>query len=174
MSDPTPTTLPSRRRFLRRTAIAGVIVAGASALGVTAFTQAAAHGPWRRGGFMGASLDPATLDAHLDRMLRHLYVEVDATEAQKAALAPIVKAAARDLLPIRTRFHDARRQAIELLSRDTIDRGAIETLRAEQLALAEQASRRLVQALTDAADVLTPEQRRELAGRIGRWRGHHG
>jgi hypothetical protein len=29
---------------------------------------------------MGAALDPATMDAHLDRMLKHLYVEIDATD----------------------------------------------------------------------------------------------
>jgi Spy/CpxP family protein refolding chaperone len=163
-----------RRRFLRRTAIAGVIAAGVSALGLTAFTHAGAHG-WHRGGFMGgASLDPAQLDERLDRMLKHFYVEIDATDAQKQRLAPLVQDAARELLPLRGRLHEARRQALELLARETVDRGALETLRAEQLALAEQASRRLVQAVADIADVLTPEQRRQLADRIARRRGHRG
>ena len=71
-------------------------------------------------------------------------------------------------------MHDARRQAVELLSHDTVDRAALEALRADQLKLAEQASRRFTQALADVADVLTPEQRKALAERIGRWHGHRG
>src|SRR2546425_5684485 len=110
---------------------------------------------------MGAPLDPATLDEHLDRMLKHLYVEIDATDAQKQQLAPIVKGAARELLPLRAKMHDARRQAVELLSGESIDRAALETLRADQLKLAEQASKRFVQALADVADALTPEQRKQ-------------
>jgi Spy/CpxP family protein refolding chaperone len=65
----------------------------------------------------------------------------------------------------------ARKQAIELLTGDTIDRGAIEALRAEHLQLAEQASRRLAQAVSDAAEVLTPVQRKELAARMEKHRG---
>ncbi len=86
---------------------------------------------WHRGAFMGDHLDPAKLDAHLDRMLQHLYVEVDATDAQKQQLGPIVKAAARDLLPMRDRMRDARLQAVALLSQPSIDRAALEALRAE-------------------------------------------
>ena len=107
-------------------------------------------------------------------MLKHLYVEIDATDAQKQLLSPIVKGAARDLWPVRAKMHDARRQAVELLSHDTVDRAALEALRADQLKLAEQASRRFTQALADVADVLTPEQRKALAERIGRWHGHRG
>jgi protein CpxP len=179
MSDATPTPSPAlpnpRRRFFRRATIATIatlVAGGAAGLGVKAF----AHGPggWHRGGFMGAPLDPAEVDQHLNRMLRHLYAEIDATDAQKQQLAPIVKAAAADLLPLRTRMHEARRQAVELLSRDVIDRAALEALRVDKLRLAEQASQRLVQALADVADVLTPEQRKELAQRIGRWHGRRG
>ena len=124
--------------------------------------------------FMGAAIDPAMMDEHLDRMLKHLYVEIDATEAQKQQLAPIVKAAAHDLLPMRTQFQDARRQAIDLLSRERVDRAALEALRADQLRLAEQASVRFTQALADMADVLTPAQRKQLAERVGRWHGRRG
>jgi len=78
------------------------------------------------------------------------------------------------LLPLRAKMHDARRQAIELLSQQNIDRAALETLRTEQLKLAEQASQRLTQALADVADVLTPEQRQRLAERINRWHSRRG
>jgi protein CpxP len=124
---------------------------------------------------MAGLLDPAQMDEHIERMLKHLYVEIDATEEQKQRLASIVKQAAKDLLPLREKAHDARKTAAELLTQDSVDRAAIETLRTEQLQLVEQASRRFTQALADVAEVLTPAQRRQIAQhferRRGRWHG---
>lgn len=165
---------PRRRFFILAGVAAAVTAAAAAGLGIKAFAHGSGVGHWPRGGFLGASLDPAMLDEHLDRMLKHLYAEIDATDAQKQQLAPIVKGAAADLLPLRVRMREGRRQGIALLTQEHIDRAALETLRAEQLQLAEEASRRLTQALADAADVLTLSQRKQLAGRIGRWRGHTG
>ena len=76
----------------------------------------------------------------------------------------------RELQPLHEKFHAARGQAMELLTRDRIDPAAIESLRAEQLRLADDASRRFTRALTDAAEVLTPEQRKDLAARFERRR----
>lgn len=159
-----------RRRFFKRAAIATLIGGTAAGIGIKAFAHGGGYGGWHRGGFAAGPLDPAAVDEHLERMLKHLYVEIDATEEQKQRLAPVVKQVAKDLLPLREKMQTARKQAVELLTRDTIDRGAIESLRAEQLQLAEQASRRVAQALADAAEVLTPAQRRELAGRIEKHR----
>lgn len=172
----TPTSPPAspRRRFIRRAAIATAIAGVAAGIGWTAAAFGHGMGGWHRGGLMGAALDPARLDQRLDHMLRHLYVEVDATDAQKQQLGPIVKAAVRDLLPLHDRIHEARSQAVTLLSQPTVDRAALEVLRASQVQLWEQASRRLAQALADVADVLTPEQRKQLAERAAHWRGRHG
>jgi len=181
MSDTTETPQPPappadnpRRRFLRRAAIVTVIATLATGVGLKALAWGHGGGGWHRGGWMSANLDPAKLDEHLDRMLKHLYVEVDATDVQKQQLAPIVKTAARDLLPMRDRMRDARLQAVALLSQPSIDRAALEALRANQLQQAEQASRRFTQALADVADVLTAEQRKQLAERMSRWHGPRG
>jgi protein CpxP len=160
---PTP-----RRRFLMRAVLATLAAGTIAGIGARAFAQGG-WGGWHRGGFMGAQLDPAAVDEHLDRMLKHFYVEIDATEAQKQQLAPIVKAAARDLLPLAGQMRDTRRQALDLLAQPSVDRAALEALRAEKLRLAEQASQRLTAALADVADVLTPEQRRALAEHAQRW-----
>jgi protein CpxP len=158
-----------RRRFFKRAAIATLIGGIAAGIGFKAFAQGGGSCGWHRSGFAGGPLDPAQVDEHLDRMLKHLYVEIDATEEQKQKLAPIVKQAARDLLPLRDKARAARKQAIELLAADRVDRGAIEALRAEQIQLAEQASRRLTQALADVAEVLTPAQRKEIAARMEKY-----
>jgi Spy/CpxP family protein refolding chaperone len=165
-----------RRRFFRRAAIATLIGGIAAGIGITAFAHGGGLGGWRGGGMMSGAHDPAAMEAHVERMLKHLYVEIDATEEQKQKLAPIVKQAAQELLPLRERMHEARRRGLELLTQETIDRGAIEALRAEQVQLAEQASSRIVRSLADAAEVLTPAQRRQLAQRVERHRRgwHHG
>jgi Spy/CpxP family protein refolding chaperone len=158
-----------RRKFFKRAAIATLIGGLAAGIGYQAFAHGG-YGGWHRGGFAAGTLDPAEFDAHLDRMLKHLYVEIDATEAQKARIDPIVKQAAKDLLPLRDRMRAARTKAVGILTADAVDRAAIEALRAEQLALAEEGSRRIAQGLADIAEVLTPAQRKEIAQRIERHR----
>ena len=162
-----------RRRFFKRAAIATLIGGIAAGIGFKAFAQGGGCG-WHRCGYAAGPLDPAAVDQHLDRALKHLYVEIDATDEQKQRLEPIVKQAVKDLLPVREKAHAARKQAVELLAAERIDRGAFETLRAEQLQLAEQASKRFTQALADVAEVLTPVQRKQIAERMEsfgrRWR----
>jgi len=152
----------ARRGFFRRAGLFTLAGAALAAFGAKAY----AHGGWRRG-------EPLS-DAQIDRMLQHLYVEIDATEEQKQRLAPIVKEALKDLTPLREKMRAGRAQAIELLTQDRIDPAAIEALRAEKLRLADEASRRFTKALSDAAEVLTPEQRKTLAQRIERHRHRWG
>jgi len=121
---------------------------------------------------MSESMDPATMDDHVQRMVKHLAVEVDATPEQQAKLNAIAKSAAHDLAPLRGNMKRARQQALELLSAEKVDHAAIESLRAAQIATMDTASRRLSQALADAADVLTVDQRKKLAERAQHF-GHH-
>ncbi len=161
-----------RRKFFKRAAIATLIGGIAAGIGFKAFAQGGCG--WHRCGYAAGPLDAASVDQHLDRALKHLYVEIDATDEQKQRLEPIVKQAVKDLLPVREKAHAARKQAVELLAADSIDRGAIEALRAEHIVLAEQASKRFAQALADVAEVLTPAQRKQIAERMEsfgrRWR----
>ena len=83
---------------------------------------------------------------------------------------------------MRAKVFAARQQARDLLTQTTIDRAAIEKLRAEQIAAMDSVSKRIAQAIGDAAEVLTPEQRRKLGDMLppsgpggGYWHGwHHG
>src|SRR5258707_3831992 len=135
-----------RRKFFKRAAIATLIGGIAAGVGFKAFAQGGGCG-WPRCGYAAGPLDLVGVDQNLDRALKHLYVEIDATDEQKQRLEPIVKQAVKDLLPVREKARAARKQAVELLAAERIDRGAIEALRAGQIQLAEQASKRFTQAL---------------------------
>ena len=141
---------------------------GSLAAGISG--KAFAHGG-RHGGWGSGLMDPAAMNERIERFVKHLGVEVDATPEQQQKLAAIAKDAAKELAPLREHAHETRKQAIALLSASNIDRAAIEKLRAAQLAQAENASRRLTQTVADAAEVLTPEQRKKLAEHVGRGHG---
>lgn len=163
--------MSSRRRFFRRATIATLIGTLAAGVGAKAWAHGGPGGWHRGGGFMGGPMDPAAMDQRLERMVKHFAVDVNATPEQTAKLTEIAKAAAKDLRPMREKVRDARRRGMELLSAPTIDRAAIERLRAEQIQAADVASRRLSQALADTAEVLTPEQRKQFAERFQRRHG---
>ena len=76
-----------------------------------------------------------------------------------------MKAAANDLQASRKLHMQARRQSMQLLTASTIDRAQLEKLRVEQMQLGDSTSRRLLQAMIDSAEVLTPEQRAKVAER---------
>jgi len=146
------------------------LVAGAIAVaGVGMYRQHAmgfGHG-WRGHDWMqeGPRGEQFALQ-RVERMIGFATRRLDATEDQKKRLTDIATAAARDLLPMRARMREARREARQLLAAPTVDRDALEALRASQMANADAASRRLAQAIADAAEVLTPEQRAKLARRL--------
>ena len=108
------------------------------------------------------SVIEAFVDARADRMIRHLAVEIDATNDQQDKLKAIVHETVKGVLPVREKMLAARATARELLTQPTIDRAALEKLRADQIATHEAVSKQVVQAVADAADALTPEQRRKI------------
>jgi protein CpxP len=133
------------------------------------------HHGWRGGGMFGGPLTPAQVDERIDRITKHMAIELDASADQQARIATIAKTAVADLRPMREKALAARAQALALLTAPTVDRTAIERLRVEQIALADAASKRIAQALTDASEVLSPDQRRKIAdwaafiGPLARW-----
>ena len=169
-SAPSPSA-PPRRTLLRRLALPLLLIAAAMTGGVAsrAIGQHAFGPP-----FMAGPLDPATIEDRADRAVRHVAIEIDASNDQQEKLRAIVKGAVRDLLPMREKSLAARQRAQTLLTAPAIDRGAIEQFRVEQLALADAASKRFAQAIGDAADVLSPEQRRKLNERLIEFRQHRG
>ncbi len=162
-----------RRSAPARLALATLLAGLALGGGVYAFARGA-DGDGPRGATMNRPADPVQAEARVNRLLGHLYVEIDASDAQKQKIDPIVKAAARDLFPLRQKMRDIRRQQRELFTAEKVDRAAIEKLSEERSRLVEQMSKRFTQALVDVAEVLTPAQRQQLAERFGRFGGGHG
>ena len=163
---PYPRTRRSRTFFFATL----VLAAGLTGAAVTkAVSNPFGFGPGWHGGMRGpwsGPLDPAQIEDRADRMVRHLAVELDANNEQQDKLRGIMRGMLKDVIPAREKAQAARRQARDLLTQTTIDRGAMEKLRAEQIALADSVSKRIVQALGDAAEVLSPEQRRKLNDRL--------
>jgi Spy/CpxP family protein refolding chaperone len=154
----------SRRGLFVLAFLAVAIVAGLTGnMLTTAFGQGFAWHAWHDGAFMGGPLTPAQIDDRIDRMTKHMAIELDESADQQAKIAGIAKAAVGDLRPLREKAQAARSQAVALLTAPIIDRSAIERLRAEQIALAETASKRIAQAVADASEVLSPDQRRKVA-----------
>jgi periplasmic protein CpxP/Spy len=184
MVDQNPDQAPARRIFgggrgvLVMALLAVALLAGvAGNLLPPAFAQGfGMHHDWG-GGFMGGAPTQAQIDDRIDRMTKHMAIELDATADQQAKIAGIAKSAVTDLRAMREKAQAARAQAVSLLTAQTIDRTAIERLRTEQIALAETASKRIAQALADSAEVLNPEQRKKVADWVtsGPWsRWHRG
>jgi len=161
---PAPRTGDRPRRGIRLTWVAVLVIAAGliGAAATSAFSRGMGFGPghWH-GGFMNP-FDPAQAEDRADRMVRHLAVELDATNEQQEKLRGIMKSTLRDVLPMRDKVQAARQQARKLLTEPTVNRAEIERLRAEQIALADTFSKRVAQALGDAGEILTPEQRRKL------------
>ncbi len=100
---------------------------------------------------------------------------VGATADQKEKIFAIGRQAMTELMPLRDRRFVARTRLQELLKAPTVDRAAIEKLRADEFAAYEAGSKRAAQALSDAAEVLNAQQRQALSERFESrrrwWRG---
>lgn len=149
----------TRRRWL----LAGVTAAAIATLSATGITQAAEGWRGHHGG-MGGAYDPEKAGQHIERMLAHAVP--DASADQKARIATIMKTAMTDLQAVKQQHRAGKAEAIKLLSANRIDRNALERLRVAQMQLAQQVSIRMTQAMADAAEVLTPEQRVKLGARL--------
>lgn len=104
------------------------------------------------------------------RMARHLAAAVDATPDQTTKFKTIAAEFVTDVYPLRKEMKTARQEVVDILTSGTIDRAKLETIRATQMSKADEATKRMTQALADAAEVMTDKQRADLADRVQSWR----
>jgi Spy/CpxP family protein refolding chaperone len=177
MDEQKATAPESRPRWGRRIAYASLaagvlvtVVALAAARPIAAAIQQGGgfggfHHRWA-GHWGPQGMSPEAAKEHLQVAAKWALRDIDASDQQQEKVNAIVAAAVDDLFKLRDQHHANQAALHAELMGATIDRAALEQTRQSEMALADQASKRLVQALADLSEVLTPEQRQALAERI--------
>jgi periplasmic protein CpxP/Spy len=164
-----------RRRFW----LGGGVLVGLAALTAVA-PRAWAHrgvvtqhfgGPGRHA--FGAQLlkDPEAAKRHAGMAVEWALRGVDATAEQKQRAKGIAERLIDQLVPLGEKHREHHVAMAHELVKAEIDREALERLRREELELADEASKRVVDAIAELGETLTPEQRRELAELVHRFHG---
>lgn len=122
-------------------------------------------GKHRRGG-KWANMSDEDVEKHVNRIVRHVSIEIDATPEQEQKITSLLAVVAKDMRSKRKEFRAAGEQALGILMADTVDRAALEKVRAERMAEADRLSKNMVTAIADVADVLSLEQRKMLNERV--------
>jgi Spy/CpxP family protein refolding chaperone len=167
----TPEASDAGASWVRRGLVAALAVAAVAGVGVTlAQGSGWGGGQWGPGGHHGWGRGgPGFGEGRIERMLDG----VDATADQEKKVWAAIDGARGEIRPIMREFRGTREQLATLLSAPTIDRAAVEKLRAERVAAIDDASKKVTDALVNAAETLTPEQRAKLAEQLkqrpGRW-----
>jgi Spy/CpxP family protein refolding chaperone len=96
---------------------------------------------------------------------------VDATDEQKQQAKRITDRLIDQMGPVVEKHREHREAMARELAKPEIDREALERLRKEEIALADQASKQAVASIADLGEVLTAEQRAELIAFAHRFHG---
>jgi Spy/CpxP family protein refolding chaperone len=163
----------SKRRPFLKGLLTGGLVGTLIAGGVGAFAQHEGHGQFFKAGcsHRHAMRDPGVMKERADFMVEWTLSRIDATDEQRAEVKTVVKSAIEDLLQLREEHQANRKAMIAALIEPDVDRAELDRIRSAEISLADRASRRIVSALADSAEALTPEQRAKLAEMAGRWSG---
>ena len=163
----------TKRRPILKGLLAGGLVGTLIAGGVGAFAQHDGPGHFFKAGcsHRHAMRDPGVMKERADFMVEWTLSRIDATDEQRAEVKSVVKATIDDLLQLREEHQANRKAMIAALIEPEVDRAELDRIRSAEMSLADRASRRIVTALADSADALTPEQRAQLAEMAQRWRG---
>lgn len=153
-------TRPSRRRrWGRRAALSLALLLGLGGVAIAA-------GPTMHHKHPGT---PEEMHAHIDQMIDHLIEKVDGDEAQRAALKAAATRAEPQMITLHAEGRDLKGELKDLLTADKIDRAALEEARKDAVDLADRGSKVLISTLADAAEALTPAQRRQISEAIARF-----
>jgi Spy/CpxP family protein refolding chaperone len=108
----------------------------------------------------------------LGPMLDHVLDDVQASPTQRAQVHQILDAADADVRADLAAGRADHAQMLQLFSQPAIDAAAVEAVRERIEQRRDAESRRLTQAMVDAAQVLSVEQRQQIAQRIAQGPRH--
>ncbi len=149
------------RRWVRRGVL---LLAFASGVGVTLIARPAlvaaaggmgCHGHWGRG-------NTQAMREHAQVSVKWALRDVGASEEQQQKVSAIVTEALDDLHRLHEQHAGLHQSLVAALGAEKVSREDLEGIRKSAMEAADAASQRLVKAVADAADVLTPEQRQAL------------
>jgi protein CpxP len=149
-----------KRRLLSIVAIVASLLAIAGGTLVYAHSNSGHHGPVSGRGS----------EDHLEHM-QAMLTKIGASDAQKTQIEGLLKPAFEEMKAAHEAHSEAFAKFHEAITAPSIDRARIEAQRTELLKTLDGASKRMITAITDAAEVLSPEQRAALAEQIHK---HHG
>lgn len=129
---------------------------------------------WSAVAYSGKSWHGDKFERFVEWKIDDMLDEVDATDDQRTQVRAIATAALADMGEFREFKREGREALVDALTQETVDREALEALRQSKLETADRASQRLLAALADAAEVLTPAQRAELAEELASRDWHRG
>ena len=123
----------------------------------------------------GKAFDPARFQEHLTKRVDKALNGTDATAEQKKQVTDILGQTFKDMRAMHDQRVQNRKAMQEALQAPTIDPTKIESIRAEQMKIADASSKRFTKALTDAGNVLTAQQRQAFFKNwTDREHRHHG
>ncbi len=128
---------------------------------------------WSAVAHSGKSWDGERFERFVEWKIDDMLDEVDASDDQRTQVRAIASAALADMGEFRDFRRAGREALVDALTQETVDREALEALRQSKLETADRASQRLLTALADAAEVLTPAQRTALAAELESRDWHH-
>ncbi len=119
----------------------------------------------------GQAFDPARFQERIEKRVDRALGGTDATAEQKKKVSEILQAAFKDMKPLRDQRIENRKAMEAAMQAPTIDPAKIEQIRAEQMKVADESSKRFTKALTDAGNVLSASQRQAF---FKAWNERHG
>lgn len=155
---------------VRRWAAATLVAVAAAGVGAMAWAGGERAGPWGHGHAGGAVAmgpglfvgSPERVERGVDRLLEGL----QASDAQRAQIRQMALAAAGDLRAQHAAGRGLFERQLHVLTAPVVDPVAAEQVRQQMLAQHDQMSQRMLQAMVQISQVLTPEQRATLAQRM--------
>lgn len=131
----------------------------------------------RRGGHMNGHMNghmPGHGLPFAGRGFERLLDEVKATDAQRQQIRQIAAKAQGDLQALHQEGRDAHHRGMAAWTSPKLDAGEAEKLRQQMLAHHDRVSKRVMQAMLEVGQVLSPEQRAQAARIVEKHHAHRG